>query len=441
MKSLLLTGALFLLLHPPVKAQSEAEAVNDFIQHAFYLSEVMLHDAASPPAAARFYAYAMWGAFQSLPATHASTPLTSCFHAALSLDAPPLPTRFSEYFCAIYAMLEIGKQMMPSGYLLKEKEDKLLRAYRKKYKWKPQDAEENRNFALQIAAQVIAYARTDGYFLLSALPRYKPVAKEEGHWYPTPPEYMAASEPHWKTIRPFFLDSAGQFAPPLPVPFSTDKESAFFSLLEEVYRTGNALTKEQKEAAAFWDCNPFAVFYSGHAAIGLKKISPGGHWILISGIACRQAKASFRKTAAVHAMLALVLHDAFISCWDEKYRSDRIRPQTAINRHVNAEWTPLLQTPPFPEYTSGHSVVSAAAAEVLSYFFGDKFRFTDTSEEYFGLPPRTFNSFREAADEAALSRLYGGIHFRDAIEDGQKQGTSIGNFVISKVKRVNLADY
>jgi hypothetical protein len=123
--------------------------------------------------------------------------------------------------------------------------------------------------------------------------------------------------------------------------------------------------------------------------------------------------------------------DAFIACWSEKYRYNRVRPVTAIQRLIDHNWSPLLQTPPFPEYTSGHSVISTTASTILSYFFGDKFSFTDDTEKEFGLPARKFGSFVQASQEAALSRLYGGIHFRDAIENGMKEGEQIGKFVIA----------
>jgi hypothetical protein len=137
------------------------------------------------------------------------------------------------------------------------------------------------------------------------------------------------------------------------------------------------------------------------------------------------------ETSSGFASIALV--DAFIICWDEKYRSNRIRPESYINKYMDLHWQPLLQTPPFPEYTSGHSVISTAAAEVLSYFLGDHFSYTDNSEELFEIPERTFPSFRDAAQEAAISRLYGGIHFRDAIENGQKQGAALGKWVVEKM--------
>jgi hypothetical protein len=129
----------------------------------------------------------------------------------------------------------------------------------------------------------------------------------------------------------------------------------------------------------------------------------------------------------------MTLHDAFISCWQEKYKSNRIRPETVINRLIDPDWRPVLQTPPFPEYTSGHSAVSASAAVVLTHFFGDNFSFVDDTELYFGLPERRFNSFYEASEEAAISRLYGGIHYRDACEEGVIQGKKVGNYVVRSV--------
>src|SRR5690606_24105623 len=114
-----------------------------------------------------------------------------------------------------------------------------------------------------------------------------------------------------------------------------------------VYETGKSLTPDQTEIAKFWDCNPFAVSFSGHMAIGFKKITPGGHWMGITGIACKQAGLPLDSAIFVHTAAAMALHDGFISCWKEKFRSNRIRPETAINKYLDPEWRPLLQTPPF----------------------------------------------------------------------------------------------
>ncbi|MEQ8337375.1 MAG: vanadium-dependent haloperoxidase [Cyclobacteriaceae bacterium] len=406
------------------------DEVDLLVDNVFNLSKVMLHDVANPPVASRNYAYSLLGAYEVLVASGDLQDISGKFVENPGFKRDLFPSGLSSSFCAIYAMLEVGKEIMPSGYMLKENQQILASTYKKANKWSEKVLNQNVAFAVKTAQKVLRYAKSDGYNSLSTFTRYTPSGKPGG-WYPTPPAYLEPVEPNWNTIRPFFLTSADQFKPVSPVPYSDDRNSDFFSALKEVYEVTNELTSEQQEIAAFWDCNPFAVEFSGHVMIGLKKISPGGHWIGITGIASQQSNISFKRAVLVHTYVALTLHDAFISCWDEKYRSDRIRPETAINKLIDKDWRPLLQTPPFPEYTSGHSVISTASAEMLTYLFGDNYKFTDTSEEYFGLEPRTFGSFRQACNEAAISRLYGGIHYRDACEDGQDQGRDLGKYIVS----------
>ncbi|MEO8470826.1 MAG: vanadium-dependent haloperoxidase [Chryseolinea sp.] len=431
--------ALFLLIIC-FHAQSQtnhSQELQIFNDNVFGLSEVMLHDVASPPAAARFYSYALLGAYETIRILGKTLPdIDKKFREDPELKAPVVPANADVVFCANYTMLQVGKQIMPSGPMLDENQKKLVEYFRKKKKIGKTSVAAQIAFCQDIATQIIQYARKDQYNKLSTYTRYRP-QKEEGHWYPTPPEYMGAVEPQWATIRPFFLDSAQQFTPDRPVLFSKDTTSQFYNITKEVYTIGKNLSVEQRKIASFWDCNPFAVTYSGHMAIGLKKISPGGHWMGITGIACKKAGMPLDSAVLVHTMVALALHDSFISCWDEKYKSDRIRPETAINKFMDPSWRPLLQTPPFPEYTSGHSVVSASSSEVLTYFLGDNFKFTDTSELYFGIPERDFTSFYQAANEAAISRLYGGIHFRDACDNGVSQGKRVGQFVLTKMFGTN----
>ncbi len=414
-------------------AKERADELRLLADNVFHLSEVMLHDVANPPAASRFYAYSLLGAYEA--AFYGEGRLRN-INQKLNIDPgiqpPATPKNFNLAFCANYAMLEVGRQLMPSGYLLAEKQKALSDAFLAGNKISRRNLGRNIRYATEVAAQVVRYARSDGYNKLSTYTRYTP-SREEGRWYPTPPEYMGAIEPRWATIRPFFLTSADQFAPPRPADFSTDTTSSFYRQMKEVYHAVKNCTPRQDTIANFWDCNPFAVASSGHMSIGLKKISPGGHWMSIAGIACKQAGIPLDSAIFVHTLTALTLHDAFISCWQEKYASDRIRPETAINKLLDRTWRPLLQTPPFPEYTSGHSVASASAATVLTRLLGEPFPFTDTSEVFFGLPERRFNSFYEASDEAAISRLYGGIHFRDACEAGVQQGKGVGQWVMERV--------
>jgi hypothetical protein len=166
----------------------------------------------------------------------------------------------------------------------------------------------------------------------------------------------------------------------------------------------------------------------------VKKMSPGGHWIGITGIAIRQKKCSLIEALHNYCLVSIGIYDAFIATWNIKYKTNYIRPITAIQQLISPTWQPILQTPPFPEYPSGHSVISTTSALILTKIFGDKFKFIDDCEKEFGLPNRSFNSFYEAANEAAISRLYGGIHFMPAITYGKDLGEKVGNHVIEKVK-------
>jgi hypothetical protein len=158
----------------------------------------------------------------------------------------------------------------------------------------------------------------------------------------------------------------------------------------------------------------------------------------ITGLAVKQAHLSFDQSVMVLALEGATIMDAFISCWEEKYSSNRIRPETFINRYMDIRWRPVLQTPPFPEYTSGHAVVSNASAELLTYLLGDNFTYTDDTELIFGSGKRSFTSFRQAAAEASMSRFYGGIHYIESIDKGNKQGQDVANNIIDKIKKAGI---
>jgi hypothetical protein len=265
------------------------------------------------------------------------------------------------------------------------------------------------------------------------MPRYTPSGRP-GTWKNTPPDYLDAVEPFWTKMKPLVMDSSSQFRPVPPPPFDLNPSSAFYRELKEVLDSTRNLSEEQKNIARFWDDNAAAVTHVGHMMFANKKPSPGGHWMNITALACRKSNADILRSAQAYAMTGIAMYEAFISCWDEKYRSEYIRPVTAINENVDRSWKPLLQTPPFPEYTSGHSVVSSSIASVLTSQFGDNFAFTDDYEmPYIGIE-RSFPSFIKASEEACVSRLYGGIHFRSAIENGKMQGRKLGAYILNKLK-------
>ncbi|MEO6916409.1 MAG: vanadium-dependent haloperoxidase [Chitinophagaceae bacterium] len=289
-------------------------------------------------------------------------------------------------------------------------------------------------YADTVSARIISWAKKDHYLQTRSAEKYT-VDEEEGRWIPTPPMYAPGMEAHWMDIRPMVLDSSSECKPPPPPAFNLkDTNGVYFKDLMIVKRTVDNLTDSQRHVADFWDDNPFNMIVSGHVMFATKKFSPPGHWMNITGIAAYKSKADFATTVYAYTETSIALFDAFISCWAEKYRSNFIRPETVINKAYDQDWRPYIQTPPFPSYTSGHSVISAAAAEVMTKIYGDNFSYVDTSSIEFGIPARSFTSFRSAALEAGNSRLYGGIHYPFDLTQGNLQGIKVGNMVISRLK-------
>jgi hypothetical protein len=281
---------------------------------------------------------------------------------------------------------------------------------------------------------ILRWSKKDNYAQTRTAPKYN-ITTEEGRWIPTPPAYAQALEPNWNKIRPMVMDSANQFMPPRPPDFDIkNTKSKFYQEVMAVKNTGDSLTDEQKHIAEFWDDLGNRVISEGHIMFTAKKFSPPGHWMNIVGIAAQKANADFGTTVYAYAKTSIASFDAFIQCWDEKYRSNVLRPETAINKYIDKEWRPYLQTPPFPEYTCGHSTVSAAAAETLTNIFGDNFNFTDSSELEFGIKNRSFTSFRQAAVENIWARFYGGIHYHNSCLVSNEYGKKVGTLVNDKLK-------
>ncbi|MDO6431921.1 vanadium-dependent haloperoxidase [Flavitalea sp. BT771] len=397
------------------------------------VTDVIVYDIFSPPVASRIYAYMTVAGYEAArPGNTSYASLAGNLHGLGNVPAPEAGRPCNYSLAAVQAILSVGKALVISEGKVEAFETQLMAGVRSS--GIPGEVYANSvEYGRKVAAYILAWAAKDHYKETRSEPKYD-LSNDASAWKPTPPAYMKAVEPHWSEMRTFLLDSARQFVPHPPTPFSAEKGSAFYQDALEVYDAGLKLTEEQKAVANFWDCNPFKMNVNGHLMFATKKISPGGHWINITSVACQKAGADFIRSAEAYAWVSIVIADAFISCWDEKYRSKAIRPETYINQYISADWMPLLQTPPFPEYTSGHSVVSACAAVVLTKLFGEGFAFTDSTEVEFGIPPRRFVSFRQAAEEAAISRFYGGIHFKPAINYGLEEGDRIGKFVSCKLR-------
>jgi len=401
------------------------------------VTEVMIHDIFSPPVASRIYAYPNIAAFEILAQKDETyNSLASQLTGFTAVPTPTVPEETNYELAALIAHIDLSKKLIFSEDRIAMYRDSLYGV------WEKQNKDEflaAKNYGLKVAEHVAAWMDKDNYKQTRTMPKFSVDSDDASRWQPTPPAYMSGIEPHWNKIRPFVIDSAGQFKPTPPPPFSMEKESDFYKELLEVYEISNEITakgdtSEEVAIAQFWDCNPYVSVTRGHLMFATKKITPGAHWIGISKIAARKTNADFAKTVLGYTKTSIAIADAFISCWDEKYRSNLIRPETLINAHIDENWEPVLQTPPFPEYTSGHSVVSGAAATALTSIYGEGFAFDDDTEVAYGLPVRSYNSFTEAADEAAISRMYGGIHYRAAVEIGVGQGRKLGKFVVDNLQ-------
>ncbi|MBT1696868.1 vanadium-dependent haloperoxidase [Fulvivirgaceae bacterium PWU4] len=414
----------------------------EFVHRAVkQVTDVIVHDIFSPPVASRIYAYMSIAGYEV--AIHGDAKYASLAGQVNGLEGVPQPEAGQQYcfpLATAQAILKVGRTLVFS----EDKMDAFYNNMMQEFKDAgiPKDVfERSVAYGTAVADHVIAWSGKDNYKQSRSFPKYS-IEDSPATWKPTPPAYMDAVEPHWNKIRPFAIDSARQFMPAPPTSFSIDRKSQFFKEADEVYQMGKGLTDEQRQIASFWDCNPFVMNVKGHVMFATKKISPGGHWMNITRVACKQVNASYVQATEAYALVAISLVDGFISCWDEKYRSRVIRPETYINQYIDEDWTPLLQTPPFPEYTSGHSVISGASAITLTSLFGENFAFTDSTEIEFGLSVRSFKSFEQAAEEAAISRMYGGIHYRPAVQNGMLEGRALGNYIVRKLKtrRKELAD-
>lgn len=400
------------------------------------LTDIIVHDIFNPVVASRIYAYPNIAAYEVLINQYPEhRSLAGQLNGLTEVPKPDPEKTINFHLAALQAFTTVGKALIFS-------EDK-MELYRQKMYNKIKDTdipssvfENSVAYGEEVAKHIMDWTGKDNYKESRSFPKYTVVNNAE-FWKPTPPDYMEGIEPHWMKIRTLALDSCNQFSPAPPTPYSMDKNSQFYKEVIEVYETVKNLTDEQTEIAKFWDCNPYVSHHKGHAMFATKKITPGGHWMGITAIASKQAKSDFMKTSEAYTMVTIGLFDGFISCWDEKWRSILLRPETVINEHIDENWVPLLQTPPFPEYTSGHSVISNAAATVLTKLYGESFSYRDTTEMEYGLTARDFDSFFEASEEAAISRLYGGIHYMPAIVNGVTQGKQVGKWVIDNIKTRN----
>jgi len=410
--------AVLVLCGSALRADPAAEVIRTWYRLAL---ELVRHTPTySPPVASRSFAYLGVTAYEVVASGVPDRPtLAGQLNGLTALTARDAHARYDEAAVMQVALATVVRSLFantgPSGQRAMAAMTARLDA-RVAESRDPAVLAASRAYGATLAADILAWAVTDGGAVIDNMGFahvYVP-GTAPGAWQPTSliVQQQAPLLPAWGQNRPFAMPLGSACPVPPPPDYSEDPASAFYAQAAEVHATTTALTDDQMRVARFWADDP------------MLSPTPPGHWVAIALAQLAGENADAGRSATVLARLGIAVADGFIGCWHEKYRYDLLRPVTYIRRLIDPTWVPLLITPPFPEYPSGHSTQSGAAAEVLSAAFGAR-PFTDTTHVDDGMPGRDFTDFRAAASEAAMSRLYGGIHFRAAIEQGLLQGRCI----------------
>ncbi len=391
------------------------------------LVNTVMEDLFTPPVASRIYVYPNIAFYECIRKDDATLPaLTGKLNGLKALPSLQENIRTNNFIAACVSFTYVAQSLVGTEYKIENWRNSFTDSLFKNI----DSAAVNHavQYGRLVADSIIAWIKKDNYLKSRGMMRYV-ITSKPGDWQPTPLDYAQGLEPHWNTIRPLAIKNCSQFSPKEKLVFSTSKKSVFYKSMMEVYNIGKNLDSSRKATALYWDDNPNVSAIIGHLNYFIHKISPGGHWLMIAQQACIQKNIPLTKSAQVYALTAIAMYDGFISCWDEKFRTNLIRPITIINRIVDPNWVPFIQTPPFPEFTSGHAVVSNAAATILTALLGENFSFTDKTEIPFGQGIRNFNSFYEAAAQSSVSRVYGGIHYPETARISVQQGKAIGNYI------------
>lgn len=276
-------------------------------------------------------------------------------------------------------------------------------------------------FGKAVAASVYNWAETDGYKKAND-PYTPPVGP--GLWKPTPPTNGAAATPYWGNNRPVVKNSLWNTTPAAPPAYSTDPNSVFYKMVKQVHDVYQTLTTDQKNMATYWRDIP--------------GVSSPGHWLSILLQTIRKTKTSLPKAALAYALTGAAANDALIGCFAVKYKVNLVRPITYIRETIGyGDWNAFINTPAHPEFPSAHSALSGGVARVIETLFKNVHQITDHTYDYMGLSPRTYSSFTAIAEEAGVSRLYGGIHYQHSIDAGLQQGFKTGANILDQCLPAN----
>jgi hypothetical protein len=413
--------------------RSAAQTLSDAqLFHALneQLTEVIVTDGFSPPAAARIYAYTNMAGYEILVPSYPSyISLANQVTDYKGFELKRL-ANVDEQYLLVLVYTGVAKDFVYRTHLL----DHFTQSYiRDRTDLNKVVKEVTEQYAELWKSEFTKWTKGDGYRMVKESERYTSFKGPE-FWEPTPPAYLDALEPNWFKLRPLVLDSVTQIRTEPPVAFDTVKTSDFYKEAYEVYESVNDLKPAEREVALFWDCNPVQTQVMGHFNFASRQLNPGGHWLNIIKITCSGPDFPLIRVAQIYAVTSIGLYDGFLLAWHEKYRSSLIRPETYINLYIDSDWSPILETPPFPEHPSAHSVISTTSSVILTKLVGDNVRFTDDSEEPYGLGVREFDSFKQASVEAAYSRMPGGIHYKTGIEAGIVTGKKMGDLIVKRLK-------
>jgi hypothetical protein len=429
----------------------------------------------NPPAASRVFAYAAIALYEGWAAF--SDSLRSLAGQVNGLDSLPRPARGKRYdpaSVAVESQTTVLNGLLAGGFTttateIAELHDSLIGA-RRRQGVSERVLENSRSYGTELGQALLDWARKDGF--LETRGRDFKMPQGPQYWVPTatPAQFRSRSssavqeyitldnpagservtelddrslmlnrpkrlgmsltpgidptkpvEPYWGELRPFAIPDANSCPAAPPVPFSTAPGSPFYQQAMAVYETGKNLTEEQRAIAEFWADNP------GESG------TPAGHWMGIISRFAEQHHLSPERAVEAYALVAMGTADALIACWHLKYQLNLIRPYTYIHRYIDPNWHTAIITPPFPEYASGHAIQSRASAEILTALFGDETPFEDATHVALGHPIRRYRSFREAAAQVAMARLYGGMHYPMGNENGAEQGRCIGETIIRRI--------
>jgi hypothetical protein len=405
-----------------------ADAALSWMQTTY---DLVLRENLSPPAAARTYAYTAVAMYEAAAAGMPTRRSLGGQLSGLTVAARPRATRIDWPASVVSSAAAVLRQVLPfaapttRATLDAAEADALVR--RRAAGVPARELALSVEHGRAVAQHLGTWMAGDGHAGVGRA--YTPPVGDPSYWESTPPNYRPAIEPYWAEVRPLVLRRADEVAPEPPVPFSTEPGSAFHRQAMATYEQSKANTDEQRAIARFWTDNPGSFTPPPGTPTGL----PAGHWMMIGTQALALRGVRLDQAVETLALTGIALHDAFLNCWTWKYRFHVLRPVTYVNRYIDPTWATYINSPQFPEHTSGHSVASPAAAAVLTAQLGT-FAFTDRSHDVRGHQPRTFTSFAHAAQEAAQSRIYGGIHYPHAIAAGFSQGEQVGALVLRRVR-------